>query len=127
MNINLVGQDINRLYNFDGFALIKIETDDETYFKVFGSNSGGYLHGDSWRVNSGVSKLVYNDLWYGFIGYSGSCYVVPRHGGRISMYNSGILDKFLSQDKVTLVDNKDIIAELTKNEVELQEVGAGDE
>ena len=44
-------------YSFDGFALLKITTPEETYFKVFGSRSGGYLDGDSWRVNSDVTSV----------------------------------------------------------------------
>ena len=67
-------------YSFDGFALLKITDQEETYFKVFGSRSGGYLDGDSWRLNSGVASVKKDDNYYYFRGESGSCYKVPIDG-----------------------------------------------
>ena len=109
-------------YSFDGFALIKITNPDETYFKVFGSSSGGYLDGDVWRVNSGVVKVLVNDTHYAFIGHTGSCYVAPKAGGHISIYNHSVLDNFLQEEGVCLVENKDIEKELLEHGIEVEVV-----
>lgn len=96
----------NNNYSFTGFALIKVTTlDDEVYFKVFGSNSGGYLDGDSWRLNSGVVSVQKDENYYYFRGYSGSCYKVPIDGGHISSYCSLVLLQALEKNKgLELVD-----------------------
>jgi hypothetical protein len=61
----------------DNWVILKIETQNETietYYKVLGGWSGGYLDGDSWRMNSGiVSHERDGDYWL-FHGHSGSVY-----------------------------------------------------
>ena len=46
----------------------------EGNFKVLGGWSGGYLNGDSWRLNSGITKVKENEDHYIFYGASGSKY-----------------------------------------------------
>ena len=41
----------------DKWVIIKIGSDSESSFKVFGSWAGGYLDGDRWRLNSGITKI----------------------------------------------------------------------
>lgn len=48
--------------------------DGESFRKVFGGWRGGYLNGDSWRLNSGISQEEFKDNFYFFHGYSGSVY-----------------------------------------------------
>lgn len=43
-------------------------------YKVFGTWRGGYLGGDSWKLNSGIEKIECDDNFYYFTGFSGSCY-----------------------------------------------------
>ena len=65
-------------YRPDRWVVIKMTHKDETFYKVLGGWSGGYLDGSSWRLNSGVEKCEYdldNDL-YSFYGSSGSVYIV---------------------------------------------------
>ena len=47
------------------------------YYKVFGTWAGGYLDGDRWKLNSGISKVEQDENFYYFIGFSGSCYKCP--------------------------------------------------
>lgn len=100
-------------YTFDGFALIKITSPEETYFKVFGARSGGYLDGDSWRMNSGVASVEKDNHYYYFRGNSGSCYKVPKNGGHISAYCSAVLqqglESYLEMEVVSVDDIESVL------------------
>tara|TARA_R110000868_G_scaffold46963_10_gene154572 strand:- start:860 stop:1195 length:336 start_codon:yes stop_codon:yes gene_type:complete len=43
-------------------------------YKVFASWYGGFAGSDSWKLNSGITKVSLNDNVYSFEGYSGSVY-----------------------------------------------------
>lgn len=63
-----------RNYYPDSWVILEIKGDDPHY-RVLGGWSGGYLHGDSWRLNSGITRHEFDgDYWY-FYGSSGSCYL----------------------------------------------------
>jgi hypothetical protein len=111
------------VYTPDGYAVIKITVNDDTFFKVFSSWSGGYLHGDSWRMNSGISKLVVDGNMYYFHGFSGSVVEVYKNATRITSYNSGILAKVVGQKGVELIEYEDIISELEANGVVVEYIG----
>ena len=101
------------MYNPDGWMLVKITSEGKTHYRVFGSWRGGYLDGDSWRLNSGVvrheEEIVKNSMnedlkIYRFYGSSGSCYqVVEKTYGLLGPYNEGVLGSYASQstDKIT--------------------------
>jgi hypothetical protein len=61
----------------DNWVVIKLKGDDPHY-RVLAGWSGGYTTGDSWRMNSGITRHEFDgDYWY-FYGSSGSfykCYV----------------------------------------------------
>jgi hypothetical protein len=61
------------MYTPDRWLLIKINGKDPHY-RVFASWYGGYLGSDSWRMNSGVTKVSEDDEFYRFHGSSGSVY-----------------------------------------------------
>jgi hypothetical protein len=81
-------------YDPDEWVLIKIGGKDPHY-KIFGSWRGGYLDGDSWRMNSGV---VSHEEWadrYDFRGSSGSEYWCMKNAyGISSPYNATILENY---------------------------------
>lgn len=58
----------------DNWAVIRIDNGTETLYKVLAGWSGGYTTGDSWRLNSGVSRMETDGDYYLFYGYSGSVY-----------------------------------------------------
>lgn len=91
----------------DGWKLIKINCGDEILYKVFGSWIGGYLYGDAWRLNSGITHWEEDDKCYRFYGYSGSCYECRKESNRISAYNASVLAKYLEEDGVELIDIED--------------------
>ena len=88
----------------DGWAILKITNEEKVFYRLFGSWGGGYCYGDSWKLNSGITKFVeYNDQ-IKFHGHSGSLYVVNLlEEGRIGSYSSGVLSDFTNQKNVSTI------------------------
>lgn len=61
--------------------------------------SGGYLHGDSWRLNSGIDKMEEDDKHYSFIGRSGSTYLCKKGTYRINGYGGTVLGEIIEKYK----------------------------
>ena len=67
-------------------------------YKVFGTWAGGYLDGDRWKLNSGISEVEQDENFYYFIGFSGSCYKCHKKVyGTATSYGLGILNKIIEQ------------------------------
>lgn len=96
------------------WVILKIvNPDNSILFKVFASWSEGYLDGDSWRINSGISEVKEDDDFYYFYGYSGSCYECPKGKyGTATSYSSGVLAKLMkvadnNSIQIDLIDSKE--------------------
>lgn len=88
-------------YTPDGWFLLKLETPDgEIIYKLFASKSGGYLDRDYWRINSGITKVVEDNNYYYFYGYSGSVYKCHKRNNHISAYNCFTLNSILEKPNV---------------------------
>ena len=61
-------------YHPDNWVVLKLKAGKGAYpvYKVLAGWSGGYLHGDAWRINSGISKVTENGDYLEFWGHSGS-------------------------------------------------------
>jgi hypothetical protein len=85
-------------YRPDNWVVLKITYKTETVYKVLAGWSGGYLDGDSWRMNSGITKVEKGSTTWKFYGSSGSCYECGMHNYGLRMNNAGIYsqlkDKF---------------------------------
>lgn len=76
-------------YNPDNWVIIKFKGDDPHY-RVLAGWSGGYTTGDSWRMNSGITKAEFDgDYWY-FDGSSGSRYKCYLDSYYLRMNNAHI-------------------------------------
>ena len=70
----------------------------KTYYKVFATWTGGYIDGDSWKINSGVDRVDEDEMNVNFYGYSGSCYACKKGTyGTGTGYTTQILDKIIAQ------------------------------
>jgi len=58
----------------DNWVVISIKD----YHKILCGWSGGYLDGDRWRINSGISKITEDDENYYVYGESGSEYICRK-------------------------------------------------
>jgi hypothetical protein len=76
----------------DNWVILKIKEGKGTFpfYKVLAGWSGGYLDGDSWRMNSGITKVTEEGDHLKFLGSSGSCYVCHKDTYRLTMANGGV-------------------------------------
>ena len=92
------------MYAPDNWVIIKFP---ECY-KVLAGWSGGYLDGDSWRMNSGITNCymeVDGDYYY-FSGFSGSTYRCHKNSYGLRNNNAYIFNQFkekLGEDFCTLM------------------------
>lgn len=97
-------------YAPENWCLIRINLPEETIYKVFGEWRGGYLHGDSWRLNSGVVKVEQDDDYYYYYGESGSCYKCSKNNyGIRSSYNLSVLSGMIEDTKKKFNTTIDIL------------------
>lgn len=88
------------------WVIIKIPNTD--YYKVFGTWVGGYLDGDRWKLNSGISKVEQDEDFYYFIGFSGNCYKCHKECyGTATSYGLGILNNIIESGKAELMEDRD--------------------
>jgi len=80
----------------DKWVVVKLslKTSEEPIYKVFASFYGGYLDGDSWRMNSGIVDVEEDENNFIFIGYSGSRYVCSKQPNAYGTgsYSQGVLN-----------------------------------
>jgi len=76
-------------YTSDNWVIIKFKGDDPHY-RVLAGWSGGYINGDSWRMNSGIVEVNETDDYYYFKGSSGSEYKCNKESYRLKMNNARI-------------------------------------
>jgi hypothetical protein len=98
------------MYTPEEWILIKINSDDPHY-RVFGSWRGGYLDGDSWKMNSGVTSVEMKGDYYLFNGASGSVYKCHKKTyGIRSPYNNSVLHDY----KKKLKDKFEVFTKVPK-------------
>lgn len=82
-----------RTYNPDCWVLVKLTSPKfGAVYKILGSWSGGYLHGDSWKLSSGIEEVREFDDRYEMPQSSGSLYVVRKSGRRVSFMIGSVFE-----------------------------------
>ena len=96
-------------YNPDSWVVLKMTYKDQTFYKVLGGWAGGYLNGDSWRLNSGVERAELVDGKYHFHGSSGSVYRCNPEMYGLRVVTANIFDQMKSAhpDAVELLEDRD--------------------
>lgn len=89
-------------YTPDSWVVLKIYNN---FYKVLAGWNGGYLDGDSWRMNSGITGVEKLGDYYEFYGNSGSLYRVHEGAYRLTMATAGIYNQLKERfgDKVELM------------------------
>lgn len=85
----------------DKWVVVKITSDLGIVYKVMGSWYGGYLYGNSWRMNSGIVKVEKTENSVLFYGSSGSCYECFSTNYGMHMESSGIIQQLNDMAGVT--------------------------
>ena len=97
-------------YNPDKWLVVKINS-KEPHYRVFACWYGGYLGSDSWKLNSGITKVTFEDNVYSFEGSSGSFYHCHKNTYGASGYGSSVLSRMIEESK-----EKDIVIDILPEE-----------
>jgi hypothetical protein len=104
---------MSKEYIPDKWLVVKIEGEKfPLTYKVFACWYGGYLDGDSWKLNSGITKVTKEDGFYLFEGYSGSVYSCSEKRYGATIYGHGVLHDIMHKSEQTGV-NIEILPEDT--------------
>lgn len=95
------------MYTPDNWVVIFMNGDDPHY-RILAGWSGGYTTGDSWKMNSGITKVEEDGDYYDFIGSSGSVYRCHKEAYTLRMNNAHIWAQLqeLHGDKVQMMDEE---------------------
>ena len=95
-------------YRPSSWVVIKIDGVDPHY-RVLGGWSGGYLTGDSWRLNSGIVKADFEEDHWSFYGSSGSCYKCHADRYGLKMSNAYVYNQLKEKygDDITLLKDQE--------------------
>ena len=84
-------------YNPDKWIIVKITSDAHPpIHKVFACWSGGYLDGDSWKLNSGITKVTEKTDYFFFDGSSGSTYACRKGMYGSNVYGHSVLQRMIA-------------------------------
>jgi hypothetical protein len=87
-------------YTPDRWVVVKIEGPDfPLHYKVFACWYGGFLGADSWKLNSGITKITKQDEFYLFEGYSGSVYKCHERSYGTHNYGAMVLLNIIKKSK----------------------------
>ena len=82
----------------DKWVVVKITgKDTPPVHKVFACWYGGYLDGDSWKLNSGITNVAFEEHVYSFEGSSGSVYYCHPDAYGITSYGQGVLNNLIDK------------------------------
>ena len=85
-------------YYPDKWVVVKITKEDAScVYKVFACWYGGYLNGDSWKLNSGITSVTFNQNVYAFNGLSGSVYYCGINSYGTNTYGQGVLNNLIDE------------------------------
>jgi len=90
-------------YRPDKWLMVQLTNkDNESHYRIFACWYGGYTGSDSWKLNSGVTKIIEDERSYYFKGSSGSVYDCSKRSYGISGYGDGVLKKLIEKSKNTV-------------------------
>tara|TARA_R100000951_G_C2536348_1_gene147968 strand:- start:87 stop:407 length:321 start_codon:yes stop_codon:yes gene_type:complete len=92
-------------YKPDSWVIIKLPSNYG--YKVLGGWSGGYLYGDSWRLNSGITRIEREGEYYMIHGYSSSVYCCHSSRYTLSITTASIADSLKKQGAEVMDDRED--------------------
>jgi len=100
-------------YTPDKWTIIKIVTEKQTIYKVFACWYGGYTGSDSWKINSGITKVTEVGNNYDFEGHSGSIYTCHKDCYGTNGYGRNVLNRFIEAAAKTGESTIEIMPEST--------------
>jgi len=103
-------------YTPDRWIVIEIEQKGkEPWRRILSGWYGGYLGSDSWRLSSGITKVVEHEKYYEIHNESGSEYTCYKGSHGCSSLMGGVLNTWCTQAdekddvKISVIDVADIL------------------
>jgi hypothetical protein len=81
-------------YKPDRWVMLKLTHSGKTTYKILAGWSGSYLHGSSWKLNSGCVSVTEEDDYFVFSGYSGSVYRCHKKCYGMTGLTANVLSSF---------------------------------
>ena len=97
----------------DKWVVVKITAPDVLLYKVFACWYGGYAGSDSWKMNSGITKVTEVGNNYDFEGHSGSIYTCHKDCYGLNFYGESVLNRFIEAAAKTGESTIEIMPENT--------------
>lgn len=98
-------------YSPDAWVLLRLTDKGSILNRIFAGWYGGYLGGDSWKLSSGVTKIVKVNSIYEVHNESGSIYRCHEHCERMTGYQHSVLSNWVKQAAET---NGEVTIEVIK-------------
>ena len=97
----------------DVWRILEVGAPESRHCRVLAGWYGGYLGADSWKLSSGITKIVKTRNSYLFENHSGSIYECYMNAHRYSMYTQEIYEQLCDEAKtagmiITLLEEEDI-------------------
>ena len=84
------------IYSPDRWLVLRLSSEEHgTHYRVFATWRGGYVTGDSWKLNSGIVRVQLNGDYLEFTGGSGSVYRCHRQYYGNTFYGESVLDSLI--------------------------------
>jgi len=82
----------------DKWVIVKISSKDYAdIYKIFACWYGGWAGSDSWKLNSGITRVSKKGYVYSFEGSSGSVYECHEDSYGTNFYGGGVLDHMIKK------------------------------
>jgi hypothetical protein len=90
-------------YTPDKWLIVKITNtnSNESHYRVFACWYGGWAGSDSWKMNSGITKVTETEEYYFFEGSSGSTYNCHKDCYGTNGYGSNVLSGMIKKGAET--------------------------
>jgi hypothetical protein len=105
---------MSNVYVPDAWVIVRISREDLVVDKVFAGWYGGFARGDSWKLNSGITKIEEREHSYDVHGESGSIYTIHKQSERMSGYMMGV---FYGIEKLAKLEGKATIEVLAIKDI----------
>jgi len=80
----------------DKWVVVRITAQSTTIHKVFACWYGGYAGSDSWKLNSGITRVFEEGQCFMFEGSSGSTYTCHKESYGTNGYGYGVLQNMIT-------------------------------
>lgn len=106
------------IYTPDKWIMLKFNYNDDIVYKILGTWLGGYARGDSWRLNSGVTRVEEDQEFYYFYGFGESLYKCHKETYGMGLYTEQVLLNWQKQAE----GSADITLEVLQEETNFMEI-----